>query len=106
MLRKGGRTGGILGEQVVDRLPVPVEGPDGVPELRREPRRRDLGRSRALPARSVRLVAAPAERMHSIRGGRIGMVFQEPMTALNPVKTIGDQVAETVLGRYKAPAAA
>lgn len=33
----------------------------------------------------------------AIRGNEIGMVFQEPMTALNPVKTIGDQVAETVL---------
>ena len=32
----------------------------------------------------------------AIRGNDIGMVFQEPMTALNPVKTIGDQVAETV----------
>jgi len=31
------------------------------------------------------------------RGGAIGMVFQEPMSALNPVKTIGQQVAETVL---------
>ncbi|KIN74173.1 ABC transporter ATP-binding protein [Sulfitobacter guttiformis] len=32
-----------------------------------------------------------------IRGNDIGMVFQEPMTALNPVKTIGEQVAETIL---------
>ena len=32
-----------------------------------------------------------------IRGNDIGMVFQEPMTALNPVQTIGDQVAETIL---------
>ncbi|MEH6647153.1 ABC transporter ATP-binding protein [Sulfitobacter sp.] len=32
-----------------------------------------------------------------LRGNDIGMVFQEPMTALNPVKTIGDQVAETIL---------
>ncbi len=32
-----------------------------------------------------------------IRGNEIGMVFQEPMTALNPVKTIGNQVAETIL---------
>jgi peptide/nickel transport system ATP-binding protein len=31
-----------------------------------------------------------------VRGTRIGMVFQEPMTALNPVMTIGDQVAEVV----------
>ncbi|EFO34157.1 glutathione import ATP-binding protein GsiA [Roseibium sp. TrichSKD4] len=34
--------------------------------------------------------------MCKVRGGRVGMVFQEPMTALNPVKTIGDQVAEAV----------
>ncbi len=33
----------------------------------------------------------------AMRGNDIGMVFQEPMTALNPVKTIGAQVAETIL---------
>lgn len=32
-----------------------------------------------------------------LRGKAVGMVFQEPMTALNPLQTIGDQVAETVL---------
>ncbi len=32
--------------------------------------------------------------MHKVRGGDIGMVFQEPMTALNPVQTIGKQLAE------------
>ncbi|MDK1022776.1 MAG: ABC transporter ATP-binding protein [Gammaproteobacteria bacterium] len=35
--------------------------------------------------------------MEKIRGGSIGMVFQEPMTALNPVHTIGKQLAEVVL---------
>ena len=34
--------------------------------------------------------------MCAIRGRDVGMIFQEPMTALNPLKTIGDQVAETV----------
>jgi peptide/nickel transport system ATP-binding protein len=34
--------------------------------------------------------------MEKIRGGSIGMVFQEPMTALNPVQTIGKQLAEVV----------
>jgi peptide/nickel transport system ATP-binding protein/oligopeptide transport system ATP-binding protein len=40
------------------------------------------------------LLALPARRMRSIRGSRISMIFQEPMTSLNPVYTIGDQIAE------------
>src|SRR5690606_20218843 len=43
------------------------------------------------------LLGRPESEMCGVRGRDIGMVFQEPMTALNPVKTIGDQVAETVL---------
>jgi oligopeptide/dipeptide ABC transporter ATP-binding protein len=36
------------------------------------------------------------EEMRKIRGNEISMIFQEPMTSLNPVMTIGDQIAETV----------
>ena len=37
------------------------------------------------------------EKMCSLRGNAISMIFQEPMTALNPVQTIGNQVAETLI---------
>jgi peptide/nickel transport system ATP-binding protein len=43
------------------------------------------------------LAPLPERDWCSIRGNEIGMIFQEPMTALNPVQTIGDQVAETLL---------
>ena len=42
------------------------------------------------------LLSLSEAQMCRIRGNRIGMIFQEPMTALNPVQTIGDQVAETL----------
>ncbi len=43
------------------------------------------------------LLAKDAEAMRQVRGARIGMVFQEPMTSLNPVFSIGDQIASAAL---------
>ena len=40
------------------------------------------------------LLALDDERIRRIRGNRVSLIFQEPMTALNPVFTVGDQVAE------------
>jgi peptide/nickel transport system ATP-binding protein len=55
----------------------------------------------------VNLVDLPAGRMRKIRGKEISMVFQEPMTSLNPVFTCGEQIAEALrlhegLGRREA----
>lgn len=48
------------------------------------------------------LASATDEEMRSIRGQGIGVIFQEPMTALNPVHRIGRQVAEVFLTHHKA----
>src|SRR4051794_720623 len=43
------------------------------------------------------LASVPDAEMRSIRGGQIGMIFQEPMTSLNPVFTIGRQIEEVLV---------
>jgi oligopeptide/dipeptide ABC transporter ATP-binding protein len=43
------------------------------------------------------LVALPEKAIRKIRGNAIGMIFQEPMTSLNPTQTIGDQIAEVLV---------
>ena len=42
------------------------------------------------------LVKLPEAKMRKIRGNQISMIFQEPMTSLNPVYSVGDQVAEVI----------
>src|SRR4051812_32877916 len=42
------------------------------------------------------LLLASAARMRQVRGGRIAMIFQEPMTALNPLMTVGRQIEEMI----------
>ncbi len=54
---------------------VLLRGPDGLP---------------------LDLLALSGEAMRRVRGDRIAMIFQEPMTSLNPVLTIGDQIAEAI----------
>jgi peptide/nickel transport system ATP-binding protein len=46
------------------------------------------------------LLALPEDSMRKLRGSNIGMIFQEPMTALNPVMRVGDQVAEAVAAHH------
>lgn len=42
------------------------------------------------------LIGMPKEKMRGIRGGRIAMIFQDPMTALNPIMTVGEQIVEGI----------
>lgn len=46
---------------------------------------------------TLNLTTLPEKAMHGIRGDDISMIFQEPMTSLNPVYTCGNQVMETIL---------
>ena len=47
------------------------------------------------------LLGLPKRRMQDIRGKKMSMIFQEPMTCLNPVFTIGDQIMEVILRHEK-----
>jgi peptide/nickel transport system ATP-binding protein len=51
----------------------------------------------------IDLVALPEAKMRAIRGARIAMIFQEPMTSLNPVFTIGSQISEAIRLHQRLP---
>src|SRR5262249_29176440 len=51
--------------------------------------------------RGERIDSLPPEAMRKIRGKRIGMVFQDPLTSLNPLYRIGDQLVETITTHTK-----
>jgi len=65
----------------------------------RPPRARLAGqaRFRTHAGEELDLLAIPEPAMRALRGNAIAMVFQEPMTSLNPVTRVGEQVAEAVL---------
>ena len=83
-----GETVGLVGESGSGKSVTALS----VLRLIRSPGRIEAG-SRIL-FEGVDLATANEPAMRRIRGNRIAMIFQEPMTALNPVFTVGDQVAE------------
>ena len=50
------------------------------------------------------LLKLPPEELRKIRGGRMAMIFQDPMTTLNPVLTVGEQLAECLLAHQNVSA--
>lgn len=46
---------------------------------------------------SANILGAPEKQLQTIRGKRVGMIFQDPQSALNPVRTIGEQMAEPMM---------
>ena len=86
-----GRTLGIVGESGCGKSVTALS----IMRLLPQPMGRIAGGEVLFDGRN--LATLPPEEMRHIRGGRIGMIFQEPMTALNPVQTIGRQLSEIFL---------
>jgi len=47
------------------------------------------------------ILTLPVEKLRQLRGAKIAMIFQDPMTSLNPIRTIGKQLTETILAHRK-----
>jgi peptide/nickel transport system ATP-binding protein len=91
-----GETVGVVGESGCGKSVTAMS----VLRLIRPPGRIEAG-SRVLFEGSDLLAASEAE-IRKVRGNRVAMIFQEPMTALNPVFTVGDQIAEVARIHAKA----
>jgi peptide/nickel transport system ATP-binding protein/oligopeptide transport system ATP-binding protein len=85
---EGGETLGLVGESGCGKSVTALTVMGLIPS---PPGRVAGGRIRF---RGRDLLALSADEMRHIRGNRISMIFQEPMTSLNPVYTVGDQIAE------------
>jgi oligopeptide/dipeptide ABC transporter ATP-binding protein len=86
-----GETLGLVGESGCGKSVTAMS----VLRLLPEPPAEVLAGSR-IRFRGEDVLATSRDRIRAIRGAGIGVIFQEPMTSLNPVFTIGEQVAETI----------
>ncbi|WP_128562390.1 ABC transporter ATP-binding protein [Methylobacterium crusticola] len=92
-----GRTLGIVGESGCGKSMLSLSLMGLVP-----PPGRVAGGSVRLEGRE--LVGLPARALRAVRGNRVAMIFQEPMTSLNPVHTVGGQIVEAIRAHRRVPA--
>ncbi len=59
-------------------------------------RRASMGKSSSIMMSGQEVLTLPEREMRKLRGSRVSMIFQEPMTSLNPVYTVGAQIAEVL----------
>lgn len=97
MLRLIQKPGKIVGGQIMfypsEKQQVRVPGASGDAD-------QDSGDSPgpvAVPPVDITSLPEDAEQLYDLRGGKISMIFQEPMTALSPVHTVGNQICEAIL---------
>ena len=86
-----GKTLGIVGESGCGKSVTAFS----ITRLLPQPHGKILGGSIRFEGRE--LTTLPLEELQSLRGSGISMIFQEPMTALNPVQTVGRQLGEAIL---------
>lgn len=91
---KKGQTLGIVGESGCGKSVTSLS----VMRLIQKPGNIDSGK---ITFKGRDLLTLTDDEMRSIRGNEIAMIFQEPMTSLNPVYTIGDQIEEAILLHQK-----
>ncbi|HUB16296.1 MAG TPA: ABC transporter ATP-binding protein [Acetobacteraceae bacterium] len=94
-----GRTLGIVGESGCGKSVLSLS----IMRLVPQPGRIASGR---IDFGGQNLLELPAAEMRAIRGSRIAMIFQEPMTSLNPVFTAGDQIVEAMRAHDRSASAA
>lgn len=86
-----GRTLGIVGETGAGKTTTSLS------ILRLLPERTAKIVSGEIIYNGVDLLSLPESKMRNLRGEKISIIFQDPMTALNPVLTVGDQIAEAII---------
>lgn len=85
-----GETLGLVGETGAGKTTTALS------LLRLLPKRTSEIQSGGIFLDGVNLLELPEKEMCSIRGSKIAMIFQDPMTALNPLQRVGDQIAEVI----------